>query len=210
MAAPGLVQGCAGEGGAASSSDTYRYLVGPRPADMQGRDHRFLLHVPASYLPAQLRPKPDGSEPISDVPFVAKLTDFSPAGSGSALAPGVISGTVSWAPEGFVRRRVDGTWLNSFSQYNVPLGERFGLEVRTVAEAQYFPAKLYVELRPERQIMIECAYVPADRPQLCEMWSQVPHAPLVTLAFEEKYLPKWKHLADGAHALISRWALPPK
>jgi hypothetical protein len=175
---------------------------------MQGSDHRFILDVPTAYLPRTYRPSPTARELASNVPFVARLSDFSGAGTGSALAPGVISGTISWAPENFVKRMFDGTWLNSISQYSVPLGQRFGLEVRTVREAEYFPAELYINSSPQRSVMIECAYMVADRPQLCQMWSQFPGEPLVQVSFDERHLQHWERMATGTQTLMRAWVRP--
>ncbi|HEY0028034.1 MAG TPA: hypothetical protein VGC35_09210 [Allosphingosinicella sp.] len=175
---------------------------------MGGGDHRFILDVPTAYLPRTYRPSRTARELSSNVPFVAKLSDFSGAGAGSALAPGVISGTIGWAPENFVRSMFDGTWLNSFSQYAVPLGERFGLEARTVREAKWFPAEVYISASPRRSVMIECAYMVADRPQLCEMWSQSPGEPLVKVSFDEQDLQHWEQIATGTQALMRAWVRP--
>jgi hypothetical protein len=190
----------------AAGGDRQRFLVGPQPEHMQGRDHRFIVEIPEGYLPRRF-PFSSGTQlTAASAPFVARLEDFSAAGAGSALAPGVVSGTISWAPDGFVRRSVDGSWLNSLSQYSVPLGKRFGLEARTVREAKYFPAELYVSLSPDQDVMIECAYTVADRPQLCEMWSQSPNKPLVRTSFDEKHLPQWKRISAGVGGLLTRWA----
>jgi hypothetical protein len=172
---------------------------------MQGREHPFILEVPRSYLPRQYRPPSESAEVVSAVPFVAYLADFSPAGEGRADRPGVISGRISWAPPNFVKRRFDGSWLNSYSQYSVRLGTRFDLEERTVTAARYFPAKLYVGAFRDYAIMIECRYVPADRPQLCEMSSQVTGKPLVQVSFRQTDLADWRRIADGVHALAGRW-----
>jgi hypothetical protein len=190
---------------AAAGDDRQRFLVGPQPEHMKGRDHRFILEIPKSYLPRQFSSSSSTPLTAANVPFVARLEDFSGAGAGSALAPGVISGTISWAPDGFVRRSVDGSWLNSLSQYSVPLGKRFGLEARTVREAKYFPAELYVSISPDRDVMIECAYMVADRPQLCVMSSQSPNKPLIRISFDEKHLPQWKRIAAGVGGLLTRW-----
>lgn len=185
-----------------------RFLVGPQPEHMGGSDHRFILDVPDAYLPRTYRPSRTAREVSSNVPFVAKLSDFSGAGAGSALAPGVISGTISWAPENFVKRMFDGTWLNSISQYSVPLGQRYGLEVRTVREAKWFPAELYINSSPRRSVMIECAYMVADRPQLCQMWSQSPGEPLVKVSFNEHDLQHWERMATGTQGLMRAWVRP--
>jgi len=184
-----------------------RFVVGPPPDVGSGRGDRFLLDIPRAYIPSRLRRSADTPIAGTAVPFVARIADLSAAGEGSANLPGVFSGTIGWAPADFVQRRVDGTWLNSFSQYSQPLGNRFGLEVRTTREAQYLPAELYVLLSDSQNLMIECAYLPADRPQYCQMWSQKPGAPLVELWFREDDLPRWRAMADGAHRLVDTWSV---
>jgi hypothetical protein len=172
---------------------------------MKGRDHRFVLTIPVEYLPHYFRPKSATPLEAARVPFVAKLADFSPAGSGSALLPGTISGTVSWGPEGMVRQYVDGSWLNSLSQYDQPLGSRFGLEVRTVSEAEYFPAELYVRLEPNVQVFIECKYTPPGRAKWCQLWTQSKGGPVLIISLEKQHLPQWQRISDGSRALVMRW-----
>ncbi len=201
-----LAAACGGEAGADSSDGVQGFLVGPQPQDMKGQELRFRLRIPRAYLPPKFRPDTQSETSASKVPFIARLTDFSPAGDLSATAPGIVVGNVGWAPEGFVRSRVDGSWLNSFSRYSRAAGTRFGLEMRTLQEHRYVPAELYVSLEQGQQVVIECAYLPADRPQYCQAWSQRSGHPLVELWFREDNLPGWRAMTRRAHELVAIWA----
>lgn len=198
--------GCGGNGvSAAPAKGEQLFLVGPQPEHMEGRELRFRMRVPRAYLPPQFRPDSEGEVATSRVPFVAKLNGLSPGGEQSANAPGMVSGNAGWAPEDYVKSQVDGSWLNSFSQYAVPAGSRFGLEVRITREHRYLPAELYVSLQPQQAVMIECAYAVADRPQFCQLWSQRPGKPLVELWFREDDLSRWTEMVSGVHELIAKW-----
>lgn len=204
----GLVMtGCdSGAGGAAPSEGVQRFLVGPQPQDMKGQDLRFRLLVPRAYLPPKYWPDARSEAATSMVPFIAHLADFSAAGDLSPASPGMVVGTVGWAPEGYVRSRVDGSSLNTWSRYSKAGGTRFGLEMRTPPEHRYVPTELYVSLEPGQQVAIECAYLPADRPQYCQASSQRPGKPLVKLWFREDDLPGWRAMTKRAHQLVAIWA----
>lgn len=189
------------------SSGAQRFLAGPSP-EVTGRDVRFLLEVPRSFLPARDRPNSEQPVETAAVSFAVHPADFSPAGDAPPGGPAVIFGRVGWAEAGYVRRSVDGSWDNHFSIYNRPAGERFGLEMRRWQDYQWQPAELYVSLTDERQLRIECDDVDSpSRPNSCEMSVQRAGEPFVTISFREDDLPRWREIEAGVHRLVRGWTL---
>lgn len=183
-----------------------KYLVGPDPMDFQGVDHRFRIELPTDYLPPSFASEFSTGSTVSGVVFAASLRDFGPAGDARVEKGGVFSGRISWAPDDYVRKRVDGSWLNHFSQYSVPVGEKFGLEVRETTSAAIDSAKLYVSPSSDEDTFIECNYFPShDRPQLCGMQTKRPGKPLLAITILQDNLSQWKNIRDGANRLVDEW-----
>ena len=140
--------------------------------------------------------------------FVVRLADFSPAGEEPANGARTVSGRVSWAEPGYVRRSVDGSWDNHFSIYDRPAGQRFGLEMRLWHDYQWDPIELYVSLTDERQVRIECNYLDSpSRPNYCEMSVQRAGEPFVTLSIREDDLLRWREIEAGVHRLVRGWTV---
>ncbi len=206
LAALPAAAGCGAEqAGDATAQGPRTFRVGPNPQNMGGRDHRFLITIPAAYLPAEAGAAGRLPADVSQVRFYADAADFSPTSESPRETPRSVMVSVMWSPDNFVRRRVDGSWLNSFSRYSRPAGSEFGLEVRQELHAPRIPAKLYVALSPAQDLMIECAYLPAARPNLCQMTVKRPRSPLIEIWLDRSQLPRWREISDRAHRLVSQW-----
>lgn len=199
--------GCAqAEVDEATRSGVQQLLVGPDPAVMEGVDYRFRLAVPSAYMPPEFINQLVPNAPIPRVLFVAAIDNFAPAGTRKADGADVFSGAIGWMAPDYVRSAIDGTKLSSFSQYELPDGDRYGLQTRKTRMDQVFPAKLYVRSSDNESVMIECAYAPApDRPQFCQLWSEKRDLPLLELYFRQEDLPQWERLLAGAEGLMKSW-----
>lgn len=201
----------AGHAAQAASSEqghgmNVKYLVGPDPSVFQGIDHRFQVSLPSDYLPDEFVAEFANGSVVSSVVFISSLRDFSAAGDASVEKGGAFSGRISWAPDDYVRKRVNGNWLNHFSQYSIPIGEKYGMEAWETTSSAIDPSKLYVSLSSEEDTLIECNYFPApDRPELCGMKTKRPGKPLLSVTILQEDITKWKYIRDGANRLLDQW-----
>lgn len=201
----------AGHAGQAISSEqshgtNVKYLVGPDPSVFQGIDYRFRISLPSDYLPASFLAEFANGSAVSSVVFIASLQDLGGAGNAMVNNGGVFSGRISWAPDDYVRKRVDGSWLNHFSQYSIPVGEKYGLEARETASSTIDPSTLYISLSSQEDTLIECNYFPApDRPQLCGMKTKRPGKPLLSITILQSDLSQWRNIRKGANELLDQW-----
>lgn len=178
------------------------YIIGsPERAEFDN----IRMKVPGSYIePKMVQDFPSGSY-VSAVPFTAAIDTF----DGAALdwrEKHTISGQMSPQSNGYLSRTVDGSWLNYYSAYKVPMGEKFGLEVRMTEAAEFDPRTLYVSLTPDEETTIECIDYPSpDRPQSCGMRTQERGAPYITIGMLQSDLPRWKYIRAGANKLAEEW-----
>ncbi|MEA1013544.1 hypothetical protein [Sphingosinicella sp. LY1275] len=192
-----------------AQTETISILIRPGSGRDEPSALKWRLAFPRAYLPRSIRSETESTLDDVRIPFVARESDFAPAGDISAAAPGIISGIVSWAPETYVSERVDGSWLNSYSKYSIPLGSRFGLEMRETKMAHMHPAKLYVLLTPEQDTMIECDYMPHVNPRFCQMWTKRPRKPAIRVSFHEDRLAHWLRISTGMNNLLEQWLEKP-
>lgn len=174
------------------------------PGSAREGEARYLVSVPRRYIDLEWLPDPlltdeRGRIVANAIRFGVKYPSLEPAKD--AWEKGSIRLTIGNMVENGVSKSVDGSWLNHYSQYHVPLPDEYGLKVRR-ASFDPLDARLYFLLSSDLHVRIKCETNLTDHSRWCVMNAKRPGEPYIGTGFYIAELPRWRERLDRLSALF--------
>lgn len=181
------------------------FSLGVMPLDhAREGEPRYLVSVPRRYIDMEWLPDPlltdeEGRIVANAIRFGVKYPSLAPAGD--AREKGSIRLTIGNIVEDGISKSVDGSWLNHYSQYHVPLPDEYGLKVRR-ADFDPLDTRLYFLLSTDLAVRIKCETNLGDRIRWCVMEAKRPGEPYLGTGFHVAELPRWRERLDRLSTLF--------
>lgn len=165
---------------------------------------RYLVSVPRRYIDGDALPDPrltddQGRIIANAIRFAVKYPSLEPAEE--AWNTGSVRLTIGNITENGISKTVDGSRLNGYSQYNVPLPDEYGLKVRR-ADFDPLDARLYFLLADDLHVRIKCATNLGDQSRWCVMDAKRPGEAYLQTSFYVNELPHWRERLDRLQTLF--------
>lgn len=172
------------------------FTLGTMPLDVARKNEkRFLVSVPSRYidnnwLPAPLYTDDSGRIVANAIRFGVKYPSLEPADD--PWAKGAIRLTIGNMVEDGISSTVDGSRLNYYSGYSVPLPDAYGLHARKRGEYDPLGNRLFFLVTPELHVRIECKGNVNEKDKWCVFTARRPGEPILETGFYSAELPYWR------------------
>lgn len=180
------------------------FSLGVMPLNYDGGEPRYLASVPRRYIDIEWLPNPlltdERSRIVANaIRFGVQYPSLEPASD--AWGKGAIRLTIGNMVEDGISKSVDGSWLNHYSQYGIPLPDQYGLKVRR-ADFDPLDVRLYILLSRDLDVRIKCTKNRAEHSRWCVMAAKRPGEPYIETGFYFAELPRWRERLDRLRTLF--------
>ncbi|MEN7536462.1 hypothetical protein [Aurantiacibacter flavus] len=177
----------------------YTFVVGPQANWTDGDDQRFQVRMPASYVeltPEQMRQ--DKIE-VGQFTFAVRYPSGEPVPHDQLAGRDVVLLTVSWDPGGAVEQRIDGSWQNYYSRYNVAVEDDYNMRQFKAPEV-YDDSRLFVD--KDQKTMIECKHIMGKKLMPCRLLHNDGGHVTIGASFSRELLSDWHDIVALSRELI--------